>query len=354
MKKIVHPRTGALVRVAAALAFIVALPVAASATHETDTDRLYAVQSRLSTPNFQLFLNIAQDTTVSSSGPLFTLDGAYGSAFLGNDFLVSELDNQTLSDYYLATVPHEGAFRGQGSRVSATPVGFPNIEGLAVADGTIYGASINFGAHETTLITIDRTTGVGSSIGMGPRNVLLVGLAFDPTSANMYGAAIPFGGGEPSAVDEHTLYMVDMETGDAVAIGPFGTVIQSLAWDAELGLVGSFEKLYTIDETTGTATELGPTDFTDGRPGTLNGIYALGSVFATLCGDGNGDGKLATTDALIVLKAGVGARGCSLMVCDANSSCRTSTTDALLVLKSAVGGGPPLVCPANPAVLCAP
>ncbi len=307
------------------------------------SDRIYATQYRVSSPppdNFQLLLNLAGDSSVLSTGPVFgPLLSILGLAFL--DGLLHGSEFESAANYYLVAFAHEGIFRGQGARVGAAPIGFPNVEGLAVADGTIYGTSIDFGAHRTTLITIDENTGIGAAVGMPSRNVIIEGLAYDPLNELLYGAGVPFGAGEPNAVDDNNLYILDMNDAGETLVGDLGTRIEGLAWDQELGLIGSFDRLYSIDDQTGAATPLGPTDFTDGLPGTFNGAWGLASLITSLgqgiCGDANNDTNVNATDALITLQTGVGAGSCPLCVCDVNSSTDTNATDALLALQFGVG-----------------
>jgi cysteine-rich repeat protein len=63
------------------------------------------------------------------------------------------------------------------------------------------------------------------------------------------------------------------------------------------------------------------------------------------CGDVNEDGRLSATDALAVLRAGVGARTCEDWQCDYDGSGVISAADALAVLKAALGSGYPANCP---------
>jgi hypothetical protein len=65
----------------------------------------------------------------------------------------------------------------------------------------------------------------------------------------------------------------------------------------------------------------------------------------TICGDANSSGGLSSSDALLVLKAGVGTESCQLCVCDVNDSASITSGDALLVLKKAVGQAVVLDCP---------
>ena len=64
-----------------------------------------------------------------------------------------------------------------------------------------------------------------------------------------------------------------------------------------------------------------------------------------ICGDPVDNGEINASDALFVLKAGVGSLSCSLFLCDANDSGGISATDSLLVLKFAVGNPVTLNCP---------
>lgn len=68
----------------------------------------------------------------------------------------------------------------------------------------------------------------------------------------------------------------------------------------------------------------------------------------TVCGDMNGDGDLTATDALSILRAGVGLSVCENWQCDYNGSGLVSTADALAVLKTAVGGRVGGKCPPKP------
>lgn len=317
-----------------------------------DPVRIFATQSRLSTPNFQLFLGLNADTTVASSGPLFTLGGVYGGTFFGDTYYTTELDNSNLTDYYLAMVPVDSGFFGQGQRVGASPIGWPGVEGLAAGDGVLYGTAIDFPNHKTTLLMIDPSDGSAVVIGDSDRNVILVGLAFDPYQNTLYGAGIPFGSGEPTAVDDPSLFMVDPDTGDTTLIAPLGSSLQTLDWDEDLGLYGAAGKIYSVDPLTGVTVLAGNTCFTDGMPGTFNGIYSMGSKSRPLCGDANGDRSITATDALRTLKVAVSPLDCSVTVCDVDNSCSITATDALGTLKNAVGGTPDLTCPVNGPNLC--
>lgn len=271
-----------------------------------DTNRIFSVQNRAASPppSWQLLLNVKQDSSLNSSNPLYTLHGVYGMAFLGETLYATELDNGGV-DWYLATIPHEGPTAGFGARVSANPIGLPNVEGLAAVDGVLYGSSLVYGAHVSGLITIDPVTGIGSQVGTMGTDVMIVGLAYDSVNGVLYGAGIAFAS-EPNA----NLYIIDPNTAQATLVGPFNlsspAPIQGFAWDADLGLIGAFEKLYSINTQTGAATQIGATDFSGGLPGTVNGLWGLSAyvppglgpvapITLTLLGITNGDVSLAWT-----------------------------------------------------------
>jgi hypothetical protein len=64
-----------------------------------------------------------------------------------------------------------------------------------------------------------------------------------------------------------------------------------------------------------------------------------------LCGDANGDGTIAATDALIALRTAVGTATCEPCVCDADASGGITAADALRVLRTGVGEPVALDCP---------
>ncbi len=236
---------------------------------------IYGVQIRASTPNFQLFNHINDDSTIANpDSPLFVIAGGiYGATFLNDTFYGVELENGTGNEF-LVTIPHEGD--ALGARLSSNQVGFANVEGLANVDGQLMAISVDFGGHITRLISIDHQTGVGTLIGQGTFDVILVGLAYDPVTETLYGAGIPFGGNNNAS-----LYTIDPSTGATTLVGNLGATLQSLSWNASLGLIGSFDHLYQVDAASGQATQIGTTDYTDGLgvgEGIFNGIYALAAI----------------------------------------------------------------------------
>ena len=234
-------------------------------------DDIFAVRNRSSSGMAQVFERINDDSTIASSGFVYTLHGIYGATFKDGIYYAIELENGTFVDY-LATIPHEGALIGQGARVGVTPIGFPNVEALANVNGTLVAASVDFGGHKTQLISIS-TAGVGALIGNGPTDVLIVGLAYDPIGGVLYGASIPF-----ATVSGYNLYTINPATGAMIFVGSLGTEIQSLSWSMTHGLIGAFDHLYSISTVTGLATQIGTTDYTNGLPGTSNGVWALGAI----------------------------------------------------------------------------
>jgi len=67
-----------------------------------------------------------------------------------------------------------------------------------------------------------------------------------------------------------------------------------------------------------------------------------------ICGDMNGDGELTVSDALSILRSGVGQTECEMWQCDYNGSGLVSSADALGVLRRAVGGDVGGNCPPKP------
>lgn len=249
-----------------------------SPAHAAHSNRIFAVQNRASTPAYQLFLNLRSDSSTAASGPLYLLTGGvYGLDFLGNTLYGSEYLNGT---NHLVTIPHEGASAGIGARVSGNSIGFPNVEGLAVANGVIYATSLDFSPpHVTRLITINHVTGIGTLVGTMSPDIMIVGLAYDPFNQVMYGAGIPY-----ATVPVANLYRINRANAQATLIGPLGAKVEGLSWDVTLGLIGSFAKLYRINPQTGAATQIGTNDFTAGLPGTFNGIYGLAGYVPTYAG----------------------------------------------------------------------
>ncbi len=81
-------------------------------------------------------------------------------------------------------------------------------------------------------------------------------------------------------------------------------------------------------------------------PVLLSGLLLLpANAWASLCGDPNGSGTVTAADALIALRAAVGAEACTLDLCDFNGDGKVSASDALGILRSAVGQPVEPQCP---------
>ena len=164
----------------------------------------------------------------------------------------------------------------QAIRVSTASIGHIAVEGLAAANGELYGMSVDFEKHTSSLIKINKETGVGTLVGEGSFNVIIMGFAYDPVAQKFYGAGVPFGGGA-DAVNEPNLYEINKTTGATTKIGDLGTTLHSLAWHPILGLIGAFHQLHQINTSTGAAVPVDANaEFAhDDNPD--NGVYALAS-----------------------------------------------------------------------------
>jgi Dockerin type I domain len=65
---------------------------------------------------------------------------------------------------------------------------------------------------------------------------------------------------------------------------------------------------------------------------------------AQSCGDGNGDGSITASDALLALRTAVGSASCPVAVCDVDANGSVSAGDALRILAHAVGQPVELTC----------
>jgi len=120
------------------------------------------------------------------------------------------------------------------------------IAGGTWAVDTWYGCQFNNG----WLWTIDEVTGDMTLIG-GKGTTGLNGLAYDPTTGNMYGAS------------DKNLYTINMSSGNQTLVGSFNTggLMIGIAFDGEGNLYGSdlgIDCLCSINTSTGTSTVIGP------------------------------------------------------------------------------------------------
>ena len=190
---------------------------------------------------------------------------------------VSDTDHAQLLTVDLAT--------GQATVVGNFGI-VSNVSGLAYdpADDVMYGIS----AVADTLYTIDMDTGAATHVGgFGlSENITMQGLAYDTRTNTLYS----------SASTQRTLYTIDVATGAASAVASTSTArISGLAIDLVNDILyGSPASqlgggVFTIDKTTGTATQVGT--------GTLgfNGL-AFDPLTETLFGVRNLDHSLYRID----------------------------------------------------------
>jgi hypothetical protein len=78
---------------------------------------------------------------------------------------------------------------------------------------------------------------------------------------------------------------------------------------------------------------------------TTSGVTTTTTLGETLCGDGNGDGSITASDALIALRTAVGSATCAEVLCDVDDSGTITAGDALRILANAVGQDVTLSCP---------
>jgi hypothetical protein len=104
-----------------------------------------------------------------------------------------------------------------GAQVSAVAMNPPGLmPGIAFVGGTLYGAYAAANASPSLLVTIDRTTGVLTTIGPMGVSVPISGLAYDKATATMY--AVTAGSHAIAA-----LMRVDLATGAATFVAQIGT-----------------------------------------------------------------------------------------------------------------------------------
>ncbi|RMF25755.1 MAG: hypothetical protein D6760_00265 [Deltaproteobacteria bacterium] len=77
---------------------------------------------------------------------------------------------------------------------------------------------------------------------------------------------------------------------------------------------------------------------------TLAAFTDIGYPALIECGDGNRDGNVSATDALLALKTAVGGASCMESLCDATGDGKIVATDALKILKRAVGQFSSIAC----------
>lgn len=116
-----------------------------------------------------------------------------------------------------------------------------------------------YAAHKTAtsnLYTVNPATGAMTSIG--PIGSGMSGMAVDPTNGHLYGVT------SGASSDPDSLYLINTSTGAGTRVGAafsLGTQMHDIAFDpdGQLWGVDTSGDLYSIDKTTGVATEIGGT-----------------------------------------------------------------------------------------------
>ncbi len=186
-----------------------------------------------------------------------------GMTRVGDTLYALEWEN---SDIYLYTIGVSSMFGGCaiGTRVGTQPVGFSELESLVFVatdgpSGTLYSVDFEFSAvppHQGQLIQIDPNTGVGTAVGPHMSNdVRIGGLAYDPTADVLYALGLGFATRSPE------LLTIDRTTGLETVVGLVGADgLESLAFDASVSparLYAAGTELYELDPNAGAATLIG-------------------------------------------------------------------------------------------------
>jgi hypothetical protein len=153
---------------------------------------------------------------------------------------------------------------------------------------TIYGADGEHG-NPATLYILDPATGAPLS-AVGPIGFAVSGMSFDPLNGVLYGATAPRG------TNTRQLITINTSTGAGTSIGPLGVTIDELAFAPNGILYGwsgriSTSSLYTINLATGAATKVGTSGITDTGVGFA--INASGTAYLAAAG---ASGVLRTVD----------------------------------------------------------
>ena len=209
-------------------------------TYETKTDGLYLSDA--------------------ASGLLYAVDRSEGTATslgpIGYSNVTALAANNSTSDQplYSATVNDRLGIlypiATTGELVGPLSPSSPNGLALDVNTGTLYGIDI----ATDTLVRVDRENGFLEEVGPLTVNFPgVAGLAFDPVSRILYATS----NGEAA-----NLCKVDILTGEAIQVGPLGRNVPGLAYvpaeETLYGVSGQDDMLYQIDPATGEATSIGP------------------------------------------------------------------------------------------------
>jgi hypothetical protein len=189
----------------------------------------YSANVVVSAPGASASRTIATTLTVGPRGFLYTIRDS--------DSTLRRIDPITLAVTTIGNLGVEFAF--------GDCAWHPTRNTLYAVDGAGF-RGVEFG---TSLYTIDLTTGAATLVG--DHGVFdMFALGYHPPSSSMYG----------SSVDTDDLYQFNVDNGAALIVGPTGGgYISGLAWDPvgqEFLGIDPDGFIYTVDVTTGTATEL--------------------------------------------------------------------------------------------------
>lgn len=133
-----------------------------------------------------------------------------------------------------------GFYDEAGWTVMGSPIGFPEVRGLALHEGTLYGTSFDASTSRTSVIEIDPDTGLGSLVGTTDAEVQLVGLASADEGL--------FASSRPIADEAPALYEIDPATGAESFVATTPATLEGLG-HGEAMLGGGAGGLYRVDPT---------------------------------------------------------------------------------------------------------
>lgn len=158
------------------------------------------------------------------------------------------------------------------------------LSGLASAQ-TLYAATGSNGVAGN-LFTVNPATAAATLVGpivVGALPVSITGLAVHPATGVLYGATAPASPNLPM-----NLVTINSTTGAATVVGPLGTRVSDLHFNAAGTLFGWFQnapnELATVNIATGAATAVGPSGLAAFVNGGGIAINAGGTAFVTVHG----------------------------------------------------------------------
>jgi glucose/arabinose dehydrogenase len=204
----------------------------------------------------------------------------------------------------------------EGTIQTAGPVGGPKPAG---AIDPIYDYARGDGAFQGFVVT-------GGYVYRGPI-AELQGRYFFADYASQRIWSLVYDGSDPSTFDGGNYTELTDRTAELDPPDASIDLISSFGEDAagNLYIVDHGGEVFRIEEVGGPTTTLPP---------------------ASDCGDAEGDGSIAASDALHILRTSVGTASCEPCICDVNDNGETTVADALAVLRVAVGQSVDLNCPA--------